>query len=155
MEPQAVLALGEMRLWWLPNFEGVTASEAVESIQSAMISLNPLKTRVFCLAWFYSCLAERCQLSPWKWFHGEAMATAPADQLNLHGRLVSALRHPGGHSIGAKIETSGIKYTCVMATDLGRQTALHDMICFRFHPSLPHFHAHPALPNSKFITAPY
>ncbi|KAL1473170.1 hypothetical protein MTO96_038875 [Rhipicephalus appendiculatus] len=124
-----------------------------KSIQSALISLNPLNTRVFCLAWFYCCLAERCRLSPWVWFHVEATATAPTGHLNLHDRLASAVRNPGGYSVGANIETSGIKYTCVMATDPGRQTAVQHMICFRFHPSLPHFPVHPALRNSRFIAA--
>ncbi|KAL1473169.1 hypothetical protein MTO96_038874 [Rhipicephalus appendiculatus] len=51
------------------------------------------------------------------------MATAPTGQLTLHDRLASASRYLGGHSVGVKIETSGIKYICVMATDPGRQTA--------------------------------
>ncbi|KAL1470356.1 hypothetical protein MTO96_040478 [Rhipicephalus appendiculatus] len=52
------------------------------------------------------------------------MATAPTGHLTLHDRLASAVRNPGGYSVGANIETSGIEYTCVMATDLGRQTAI-------------------------------
>ncbi|KAL1469844.1 hypothetical protein MTO96_040837 [Rhipicephalus appendiculatus] len=153
MQPQAVLSLGDTGPWWLPDFEGVTSSETIESIQSALISLNPLKTRAFCLARFYCCLAERHVLSPWKRFHVEAMATAPTGPLTLHDRLASALLYPGGHSVGAKIETSGMKYACVMATNPGRHTAVHDMIIFRFHPSLPLFHVYPSLPNSRFITA--
>ncbi|XP_037525738.2 uncharacterized protein LOC119402711 [Rhipicephalus sanguineus] len=79
------------------------------------------------------------------------MATAPTSPLTLHERLASALRQPGGHSVCAMIESSGIKYACVMTADPGRETAEHDMICFWFTPSLPYFYVYPASPKSKFI----
>ncbi|KAL1472063.1 hypothetical protein MTO96_039564 [Rhipicephalus appendiculatus] len=46
-----------------------------------------------------------------------------------------------------------MKYASVMATDPGCQKAVQDMICFRFHRSIPHFYVQPALASSRFITA--
>ncbi|KAL1471086.1 hypothetical protein MTO96_040111, partial [Rhipicephalus appendiculatus] len=100
-------------------------------IRNALTAISSYDWRIFCVAWFYCCLAERSLLSKWRPYRVGPTDAASTGNFILHERFASALQYPGGHTASAKVESDGKVYACVMATRRKRPSAEHDVICLK------------------------
>ncbi|KAL3198943.1 hypothetical protein MRX96_001519 [Rhipicephalus microplus] len=128
MPPEALLSLNETGIWWLPDLSGSTPMQAVNSIRLALEALSYYDARVFCVAWFYCCLADRRLLRPWRSYRVSLADAASTGEFILHDRLATALSYPGCHTVVAKVDSSDRTHACVMVTTPGRPSQEHDVI---------------------------
>ncbi|KAH6923861.1 hypothetical protein HPB50_008268 [Hyalomma asiaticum] len=151
--PEAVLSLNETGLWWLPPLAGKTHMEAVALIRFALEVFAMDDVRTFCLAWLYCCLSERLLIRQWQHYRVGTSPVPLTGDFVLHRRLASALLYPGGHTMGAWIESAGVIYACVLATNPERPPSQHDVFCFSVCRSSPYLYIHGASSNPRVINA--
>ncbi|KAL1426727.1 hypothetical protein MTO96_018042 [Rhipicephalus appendiculatus] len=137
MPPEAMLSLNETGIWWLPELRGATPMQAVNSIRLALEALSTYDARVFCVAWLYCCLADRRVFRAWRSYRVGATDAALTGEFILHDRLASALKYPGCHTMGAKVDAPDRIHACVMATHPERTPLEHDIISLCVVRSMP------------------
>ncbi|KAL3255357.1 hypothetical protein MRX96_017274 [Rhipicephalus microplus] len=137
MPPEAMLSLNETGIWWLPELRGASPMQAVNSIRLALEALSTYDTRVFCVAWLYCCLAGRQAFRAWRAYRVGSTDAALTGDFILHERLASALKYPGCHVMGAKVESPDRIHACVMATHPERSSLEHNIISLCVLRSMP------------------